>query len=89
MNKNNKKTEIEYSINYLTCVLEKLKTKIDESDEYNKAYNSLLVKRATLRQKLAQSGSNKLLNFVNENLKLLKFSRKEKLICDYFSTPVV
>jgi hypothetical protein len=84
-----KKTEIEYSINYLTCVLEKLKTKIDENDEYNRVYNSLLVKRAILRQKLAQSGTNKLFDILKENLNLLKFSKKERLICDYFSTPVV
>lgn len=87
MNKN-KKTEIECSINYLTCVLEKLKTKIDDNDEYNRVYNSLLVKRAILRQKLSQDKTGRMFDVLFNNLQLA-FGKKEKLICDYFSTPVV
>ena len=81
-----KQTEIENSINYLTCVLNKLQTKIDDDNEYNKAYNKLLIERAELRKKLNYAKSNKIMLLFKNNLCRLKFGKKEKLICDYFSS---
>jgi len=81
-----KQIEIENSINYLTCVLNKLKIRINENNEYNKAYNRLLVERAELRKKLDYAKSNKIIFLFKNNLRCLKFGKKEKLICDYFSS---
>ncbi len=81
-----KKTkDLENSINYLTSILNKLKTKIHENDEYNLAYNKLLIDRAELRKKLHLAKNNKLLYLIQSNLHYLKPKNKEKLICDYFT----
>ncbi|HSA06741.1 MAG TPA: hypothetical protein P5556_06145 [Candidatus Gastranaerophilales bacterium] len=81
-----KKQEIINSINYLTCILNKLKTKIDGNDEYNKAYNRLLIQRAELRKQLNCAPTTKIINLFKNNLRCLTFGNKEKLICDYFNS---
>jgi len=81
-----RKKKIINSINHLTCVLNTLKTKINENEEYNKAYNRLLIKRAALRKKLCQTPADKIISLFKNNLKCLNFKSKEKLICDYFSS---
>ncbi len=83
----NKKQEIENSISYLTCVINVLKTKINQNDDYNVAYNRLLIKRAELRKKLNQTGAGAVISLFKDNLKCFKFGNsKEKLICDYFNS---
>ncbi len=81
-----KKQEIENSINYLTCVLNKLKTKINESDDYNIAYNRLLIQRAELRKKLSCTPVETVLSIFKSKLHYLRPGSKEKLICDYFNS---
>jgi len=81
-----KKQEIENSINYLTCVLNTLRTRIDDNEEYNRAYNKLLVKRAELRKKLCCSKTNTIVSLFKDNIKCFAPGNKEKLICDYFSS---
>lgn len=78
-----RKNEIVNSINHLTCLLNTLKPKLNENEEYNQAYNRLLIERAQLRKKLSQP---KIVSLFKNNLKNLNFTKKEKRICDYFSS---
>jgi len=83
-----RKKDIENSIIHLTCLLNKLRIKIDDSDEYNVGYNRLLIQRAELRKKLTESKTSNIIElFANKLNKLSpgKSKSKEKLICDYFS----
>ncbi len=81
-----RKQEIENSINYLTCVLNKLRTKIHESEDYNVAYNRLLIKRAELRKKLTCTPAKAVISLFKKKLHCLNPHNKEKLICDYFNS---
>lgn len=81
-----RKQEIENSINHLTCILNKLRTKIDESEDYNAAYNRLLIKRAELRKKMNCTPASAVIDIFKEKILYLKPGYKEKLICDYFNS---
>lgn len=83
-----KQQEIENSINYLTCVINKLKTKINDNADYNVAYNRLLIKRAELRKKLHYNNTpaGTVINLFKENFKCFRSKSREKLICDYFNS---
>lgn len=83
-----RKEELENSIIHLTCMLNKLKTLIDDSEEYNMAYNRLLIQRAELRKNLSEINTNNIIELFSNSVKKVKnlsFKKKEKLICDYFS----
>lgn len=73
--------EIKASIKHLTYQINLLKTKIDSSEESSKKYNRLVVQRACLRKKLSNIESNSNIFSVLRNI---KFTKKEKSICDYF-----
>lgn len=69
-------------------MLNKLKTVIDDNEEYNNAYNRLLVQRAELRKRLSDIKTTNIIGLFNSNLSRLNqlgFKNKKKLICDYFS----
>lgn len=82
-----RKQNLENSIIHITCMLNKLKTLTEESEDYNMAYNRLLVQRAELRKNLSDIQTNNIINLFNNNLKkinCLKPKNREKLISDYF-----
>ncbi len=69
-------------------MLNKLKTVVDDNEEYNMAYNRLLIQRAELRKELSELNSSNIIELFNKNLlKLNKINSKKqkKLISDYFS----
>lgn len=82
----NSKNEIVNSIKHLTCVIDELKIKVAVNKDYDEAYNKLLLQRAMLRQKLQEPASGKFLSMLKDNLQNLSPIKKEKRICDYFTT---
>lgn len=76
-----RKKQLENSISHLTCLLNKLSSRIDDNDEYNVAYNRLIIQRAELRHRLSEISSSNVINLFNFDF---RFKKKEKLICDYF-----
>jgi len=83
-----RKNELENSIIHLTCMLNKLKTVIDDNEEYNMAYNRLLIQRAELRKELSEISTYNIIELFNQNmtkLSQLNSKKHKKLICDYFS----
>ena len=83
-----RKKEFENSVIHLTNILNKLKTKINGNEEYNQAYNRLIIERAVLRKKLTDIKNAKKNNIIQlfKNNYCLNFKNKKKLICDYFSS---
>jgi len=65
------KREIEKSINHLTSMLNTLRPRIENNEEYNKAYNRLLIQRAQLRKKLSGNYADNIINLFKSNLKYL------------------
>ena len=79
-----RKKEIENSVLHLTCMLNKLKNLADDSQDYNIAYNRLLIQRAELRKQLLDIKNSNLIEILTKKFNKLSSKKSEKLICDYF-----
>ncbi|OGI01338.1 MAG: hypothetical protein A2104_00620 [Candidatus Melainabacteria bacterium GWF2_32_7] len=76
-----KNKEIDNSESRLNYLISMLKNKLDNNEELNRAYNRLLIERATIRKKLESKKSK---NVLTSFCQKLNKKRQEKLICDYF-----
>ena len=79
----NSDSELIESIKLLEIKISQLKKEAAKSETTASLYNRMLIERAILRKKLEHSKSNKILSFIKNKIKLV--SKKEKLICDYFT----
>ena len=78
-----KNKELESSESRLSYLISQLRNNLDENEELNRTYNRLLVERALIRKNINRIKSKNVLTCFCERLNK---RRKEKLICDYFSS---
>lgn len=82
-----RKKSLETAISHLTSLLNQLRMRMDDSEEYNAAYNKLLIQRAQLRKKLEDKKTSNIVQLFGERwniIKRIKNKNKKVLISDYF-----
>lgn len=78
---NNNKNQIKKQIHLKELQIKKLHLHQSSSDVCNQLYNTLILEKAILKKEL----ENLEKNLIVEKVKKV-FSKKEKLICDYFKS---
>lgn len=79
VNKNLNKNHLKKQIHLKELQIKKLHLHQSSSDVCNQLYNTLILEKAILKKELENLEKNPLVEKVKK-----MFSRKEKLICDYF-----
>ncbi len=76
-----KKQQIKKQIEQKELQIKKLHLHRNSSDVCNQLYNTLILEKAILKKNLEELNKNPII----ENIKKV-FSKREKLICDYFKS---
>ena len=75
----NKKQHIKKQIQQKELQITKLHLHQNSSDICNQLYNSLILEKAILKKELEELNKNPIIEGIKKT-----FSKREKLICDYF-----
>ena len=75
----NKKQHIKKQIQQKELQIKKLHLHQNSSDICNQLYNSLILEKAILKKELEELNKNPIIEGIKKT-----FSKREKLICDYF-----
>ena len=78
---NNNKNQLKKQIHLKELQIKKLHLHQSSSDVFNQLYNTLILEKAILKKELENLEKNPIVEKVKK-----VFSKKEKLICDYFKS---